>query len=172
MSLELCGRLLSMRYPFAAMYRRSKVPFIEHLLRPALDKHYVDVVERQEVKKLFGVLKRNLMIWYAADIDMGRSKSVFAPFMGVMTATMTAPSRLAQKTGATILPVTFYRKGHHYHLDFTPMPDQYPTGEPLEDAELLNAVLTQSVSAHPDQYMWQYKRFKTRPPGEERFYKR
>lgn len=172
MSLELCGRLLSMRYPFAAMYRRSKIPFVEHLLRPALDRHYADVVERQELRKLFAVLKRNLMIWYAADVDMGKDKSVFAPFMGVMTATMTAPSRLAQKTGATVVPIVFYREGHGYCLDFMSMPEQYPTGDPLVDAELLNANLTQSVSAHPDQYMWQYKRFKTRPPGEARFYKR
>ena len=49
-SLEIVGRLFSMRHPFGAMYRQNKSPFLEHLLRPALEKNYAAVVERRELK--------------------------------------------------------------------------------------------------------------------------
>jgi lauroyl/myristoyl acyltransferase len=36
----------------------------------------------------------------------------------------------------------------------------------------MNAWLESEIAKMPDQYYWVHKRFKTRPPGEKRFYGR
>jgi len=171
-SLEMVGRLISMRHRFAVMYRENKSPFLEHLLRPALERHYPEVVERRELKKFIRCLADNLTFWYAADVDVGARGSVFAPFFGIPTATMTAPARLSKKTGAVVLLVGYFRlEGGGYRLSLENMPEDYPSGDDLLDATQLNEGLEKLVREHPDQYFWQYKRFKTRPEGEARFYK-
>lgn len=170
-SLEIVGRLISMRHRFAVMYRQNKSPFLEHLLRPALERHYPQVVERRELKKFIRSLADNLTFWYAADVDVGARGSVFVPFFGIPAATMTAPARLAKKTGAKVLSVGYFRlAGGGYRLSLQAMPEAYPTGDDEYDATLLNERLEQLVREHPEQYFWQYKRFKTRPEGGKRFY--
>jgi KDO2-lipid IV(A) lauroyltransferase len=39
-----------------------------------------------------------------------------------------------------------------------------------ENARRLNAFIEVEVLKSPEQYYWLHKRFKTRPPGEQRFY--
>ena len=114
----------------------------------------------------------NLPFWYASDVDIGERGSVFAPFFGIKTATITAPARLAKKTGVAVLAVGYYRRenGKGYCINIATMPENYPTGDAMVDATLLNTLLEKMVRAHPDQYLWQYKRFKTRPNSEPRFY--
>jgi KDO2-lipid IV(A) lauroyltransferase len=34
----------------------------------------------------------------------------------------------------------------------------------------MNEYIERQVLAMPEQYLWMHKRFKTRPPGEARFY--
>ncbi len=46
----------------------------------------------------------------------------------------------------------------------------FPAGDPLVDATQMNAEIERAVRVHPEQYFWLHKRFKTRPPGEPKFY--
>ena len=40
------------------------------------------------------------------------------------------------------------------------------------DASRLNALFERMIRAAPEQYLWSYKRFKVRPPGEVNLYRR
>jgi KDO2-lipid IV(A) lauroyltransferase len=46
----------------------------------------------------------------------------------------------------------------------------FPTGDDLADAEMVNRQVEKMILEQPDQYMWIHRRFKTRPPGESRPY--
>ena len=48
--------------------------------------------------------------------------------------------------------------------------ENFPSESLADDAAKLNEHLEKSIRLNPDQYVWQYKRFKTRPEGEKRFY--
>lgn len=171
-TLEIVGRLFSLYHPLAAMYRPSKFQLLENILRPCLVKHYREVIDRGNIRGLYRILAQNLPIWYAVDIDRGEQRSVFVPFFGISTATMTAPARIAARTQAVVLPIAFYRRSDDrgYEGFFNSLPDDYPTGDPIHDAILLNTLLEQHIRHRPEQYFWQYKRFKSRPNGEKRFY--
>ncbi len=48
--------------------------------------------------------------------------------------------------------------------------ENIPSGDLTKDATRLNASIEEGIRARPEQYIWQYKRFKTRPAGEARIY--
>ena len=117
-------------------------------------------------------LRQNQPVWYAYDVDGGKQRSVFAPFFGIQTATLTAVSRLTQMTGALVVPVHFYRRKDRqgYELHIAPALETFPSNDEIKDATRLNHALETAIREAPEQYIWQYKRFKTRPKGETRIY--
>jgi KDO2-lipid IV(A) lauroyltransferase len=46
----------------------------------------------------------------------------------------------------------------------------FPSGDDQADARRMNAFIEERVLEAPEQYFWTHKRFKTRPPGEPRWY--
>lgn len=170
--LELVGRLLGSKYSFAVMYRPHKKRLVSFIHKAFREKHYINYISRNNVRNLLNVLANNVPIWYAYDIDGGRKHSVFAPFFGIQTSTLTAVSRIVKMSGAAVIPIGFFRSdsGFKYEVVLDPAIENFPTDDYVADATRLNKALERSVRLKPDQYIWQYKRFKTRPEGEARFY--
>jgi KDO2-lipid IV(A) lauroyltransferase len=170
--LEIIGRILAMQYSFAVIYRPHKKRLVAFLHERFRQKHYLNYIPRHEVRKLLRALQNNTAIWYAYDIDAGPKRSVFAPFFNIPTASLTSASRLAQLSGAAVIPISFYRRENEfgYEVNLGPQLTNFPSGDNIADATRLNAYLETAIRAHPEQYVWQYKRFKTRPENEERLY--
>lgn len=170
--LEMVGRLIRKHYTFAVMYRPHKKAFISYIHERFRKKYYVDYIPRNRVRQLLKALENNMAIWYAYDIDAGNKHSVFAPFFGIPTASLTSASRIARLSGAALIPVSFYRRDSDlgYDVMLSPPLENFPSDDPVIDATRLNAILEEAIRNKPEQYVWQYKRFKTRPAGEERFY--
>ncbi len=170
--LEMVGRLIRKHYTFGVMYRPHKKAFISYIHERFRKKHYVHYIARHRVRDLLNALKNNMAIWYAYDIDGGTKHSVFAPFFGVPSASLTSASRIAHLTGAVVIPISFYRRDNNlgYDVMLSPPLENFPSDDPILDATRLNAILEEGIRNKPEQYVWQYKRFKTRPEGEKRFY--
>jgi KDO2-lipid IV(A) lauroyltransferase len=65
-----------------------------------------ELASRQEgTRKALKAMKGGRFFHYSPDMDYGPKESIFVPFFGVPTATITALSRLAKLTGATVIPV-------------------------------------------------------------------
>jgi len=171
-SLELGGRLLALFLPFQAMYRTQKNPLFDSLLYTKRQGYLVDVISRKNTRRMIKGIRSLIPTWYAPDQNFRRERNVFAPFFGVPTATITASSRLAESGRAAMLPYYPERKsdGSGYILWIKPPLENFPSGDDLTDATAINASIEQFVRKNPDQYMWVHQRFKTRPPGEPRFY--
>lgn len=170
--LEMVGRLLGTRYDFATMFRPHKKKILGHIQKKFRERYRIKQIARQHMRELLRTLDNNMAVWYAYDVDGGEKRSVFAPFFGIQTASLTALSRVAKMTDAAIIPVMFYRVddpwGYHIILD-API-ENFPSEDFVEDAARLNHSLEVAIRRAPEQYIWQYKRFKTRPKGENRFY--
>lgn len=171
-SLEMIARLLATQYSFAVMYRPHKKPLIAYLHEKFRKKNLIDYIPRHRIRELIRALNKNTAIWYAYDVDGGRKRSVFAPFFSIPTASLTAVTRIVNLTDAAVLPISFYRADNHFSYDiFIEEPlAHFPSGDLINDATQLNAALESAIRKKPEQYVWQYKRFKTRPVGEKRFY--
>jgi KDO2-lipid IV(A) lauroyltransferase len=131
------------------------------------------LVSRQDgIRPLVRVMREGLPFYYLPDMDFGPRDSVFVPFFGVPTATITGLSRIARLAGAAIVPVATRQLpgGRGYVVQFYPAWENFPTDDPQADARRMNAFIEERVREMPEQYHWLHKRFKTRPPGVERVY--
>lgn len=171
-SLELGGRLLALSLPFQAMYRTQKNPLFDSYLYSKRNSYLVDIISRKDTRRLIKGIRKLIPTWYAPDQDFRKERNVFAPFMGVQTATISASSRLAQSSNAAMLPFYPERKsdGSGYILRIEPALENFPSGDDIDDATRINASIEDFVQLHPAQYMWIHQRFKTRPEGEAGFY--
>jgi len=90
----------------------------------------------------------------------------------VPAATVTGLSRLAKLVGARVVPCVtrMLPGGAGYEVRCYPAWENFPGLDPEADARRMNAFIEERVLEAPEQYFWTHKRFKTRPPGEPRWY--
>ncbi len=172
-AIELAGVALAPDYFIIDMYKRPKNRFFDFLIRARRRRFGGLLVERREgIKPVIRALRKGGTFFYLSDQDQGMEGAVFAPFFGVPAATLTALSRLAQMTGAVVIPAVArqLRAGRGYELEFQPPLDGFPSGDVQADTVRMNAVIEAAVRTMPEQYFWSHRRFKTRPPGEPPFY--
>lgn len=99
--------------------------------------------------------------------------NIFAPFMGKWGATFTTPAIMSQRTGAPIIPLFCVRddKNDRYMATVHPPVTIEPTGDKNADIRqitmAINARLEEAIRAHPDQWLWVHRRWKTQPNPEE-----
>lgn len=171
-SLEIGGRLLSLFIPMQSIYRTQRNKLFDSFLYTRRCSYLVNMVSRTNTRQLIKGIKNKIPTWYAPDQDFRRERNVFADFMGITAATITASSRLAQSSGAVMLPYYPERKsdgsGYILHID-APL-EGFPSEDELADANLINRSIEKYVRRFPESYMWTHPRFKTRPPGEAPFY--
>lgn len=154
------------------MYRFNKNPVWEWLQVAGRRRYFDGVVERDDPRQALRRLKQGRAIWYAADQDYGAKHSVFAPFFGIQAASIVATSRFARLNKSPVLMMRQTRdvQNQHWHIYFSPMLENFPSGDDVADATRLNKLLETEIRKHPEQYLWLHKRFKTRPEGEMPFY--
>ncbi|MEM9623950.1 MAG: LpxL/LpxP family Kdo(2)-lipid IV(A) lauroyl/palmitoleoyl acyltransferase [Pseudomonadota bacterium] len=155
------------------MYRFNKNPAWEWLQVRGRQRYFDGVIEREDTRQTLRRLKQGRVIWYAADQDYGRKHSVFAPFFGIQAATIVATARFARLNNS---PVLMLRQTRHpdmtWTLAFSPVLEDFPSGDDVADATRMNQLLEADIRLHPEQYLWLHKRFKTRPEDEPPFYTR
>lgn len=166
--LEIGGRLLALHHPFHVMYKKHRNALFETIMKRARENQFERAVERHDIRGMLKSLKDGKAIWYAPDQDFGPKHSVFAPFLGVNAATLTAPARLAKMSGAPVVPFFPQRLpgDRGYQLTILPALTDFPSGDEARDAQRINAIIERQVLKTPEQYLWLHRRFKTRPAGE------
>jgi len=164
-TLELGGRLLALDTPFHVLYRQHKNPLFEHVMQRARTRRFERAIPRNDTRALLSSLKDGMPVWYAPDQNHGGPQSVFVPFFGIPTSTLTATARLASASGAAVVPFFQARLpgNEGYLLLLCPALDHFPTDDPQADTARIKEGVIREM---PEQYLWVHRRFKTRPEGE------
>lgn len=174
-SLELGGRFFNYHSDdFQLIYKRAHNALFNDVMTAARKRIVDDMLSNTDMRGIVRSIKQGKAVWMAPDQDFGRERSVFAPFMGVQTATLTSTAKLAKLTGAPVMP--FYSERlpgtEGYLVKVLPPLENFPSGDDVADATVVNQVIERQVRAAPEQYLWLHRRFKTRPEGEPDLYKR
>ena len=120
-------------------------------------------INQTGIKLVCSQLRKGGVVMILADQvperSSGRAK---VPFFGVMAWTGTMVSRLAQQSNVEVM-FGFARrlpkaKGFDIHL--LPAPDGVYSSDLEESAASLNTGVENCIRISPEQYLWQYKRFK------------
>jgi KDO2-lipid IV(A) lauroyltransferase len=171
--LEIGGRILALNYPDASgIYRPLKSPVLEWYQNRSRAKYTAGTISKRDMRSAIRFLRKGGVLWYAPDQDFGPKQSVFVPFFGIRTATLTATAKLIEMTGCKVVPMfpmydTATRK---YTVKLYPALENFPSGDIVADLTRINAMMEEHIRRLPGQYWWIHRRFKTRPEGEPPFY--
>lgn len=172
---ELLNFWLGSRTPIAIAYRPPRQSALEPLLlrmRGALAAEQVRADGPSGVRKLYKRLVAGGVVGILPDQQPKLGEGEFAPFFGIPALTMVLLSRLAQRTGATVLFAFTERlpQGAGFRLHILPAPDGIADPKLSRAVAALNSGVEDCVRIAPAQYQWQYKRYSKRPPGERKLY--
>jgi len=173
-ALDVGGSWLIQHVDLVSVYSTQKNPRFNALLlhgrsRFGDQKLYA---RQQGLRPVIKAMRELRPFYYLPDQDLATKDGVFSPFFGVPAATLTTVPRLADMTGARVVPCIskLLPGGEGYEVRFYPAWENYPTGDVQADTDRMNAFIEARVREMPEQYFWLHKRFKTRPEGEAKFY--
>jgi len=166
MGMNFTGALLAAEHPMFGLIKPVADPVMDWLLQRGRARFGCKLYLKSfGLRQVVRALKDRNTFYYLPDEDHGPRHSLFAPFFGVPTATLNTLGRLADMTGAAVVPCFTRMTVHGYELRFEPALTDFPTGDDQRDAETMNRVLEQGLRDMPEQYMWTFKLFRTRPGG-------
>jgi KDO2-lipid IV(A) lauroyltransferase len=171
---EMAGLYCSSLHPMTSLYRPPRLAQLDNFIMSARQRFGGELVPTNAsgVRKFFQAVKNGKLIGILPDQDPGTENGEFASFFGVQAYTMTLLSRIAQK----FRPAVFFTyaerlpNGAGYHLHFNKAGEELYSESLSTSVQCVNKEVENCARALPEQYQWGYKRFKTRPPGEEKIY--
>jgi Kdo2-lipid IVA lauroyltransferase/acyltransferase len=173
-SWEMTGLYSASLYPMTSLYQKPKIKELDQLLKQARQTTGSTLVPTTPggLKQLNRALANRECIGILPDQEPKGAGGVFAPFFGIQAYTMTLLTRLAsaQKTPIIFSFAERLPKGKGYNFHIVVPDEEIYDPDPELAATALNAAVEKIIRIRPEQYMWNYKRFKRRPPGEASFY--
>jgi len=168
MALEIGAAVLEQRYRGFGLIKPARNKLIDWYMtrgRMRIGEHTQLFLRARGLRPVVRAIKQGLGFYYLPDEDFGPEQSVFVPFLGTQAATLTTLGRLARLTQAVVIPVSsrVLPGGRGYEVHIRPALENFPTDDETADAARMNAVLAEEIRARPEQYLWTFKLFKTRP---------
>ncbi|NBT35009.1 MAG: lipid A biosynthesis acyltransferase [Betaproteobacteria bacterium] len=167
LGLDAGGIRLQLECRMVSMYSVQSSAFLNRwVLRGRSRFNDPTLLSRQDgIGRLLRLMKQDHVAYFLPDMDFGERDSVFAQFFGQPAATVTSVVRIAQITGASVIPLVTRMTDGGYEARFYPAWTHQP-GEDLQAAvQAMNHFIEARVLEMPSQYLWTHRRFKTRPRG-------
>ena len=170
---ELLNQWLASRTELCVLYRAPDSAvgeaFLRHVRRCSGDRVTQIRAEGPALRQLYATLRSGGTVGILPDQQPKAGDGVFAPFFGMPALTMTLLSRLAARTGATVLFAWCERIGDGAAPAYALHVEAAPPGIADDDsgvaAAALNAKVEHIARRDPAQYQWTYKRYTLRPSG-------
>ncbi len=173
-ALDVGGSWMTQYVNLVSIYSNQKNPLFHKMLLHGRSRFGEQrlYVRQDGLRPVVKALREGYPFYYLPDQDLATKDGVFVPFFGVPAATLTTVPRLAEMTGARVVPciARVLPDAAGYEVRFYPAWDNYPTDDIIADTRRVNEFIEQRAREMPEQYFWLHKRFKTRPEGEEKFY--
>ena len=160
---ELCSYYISWHVPnFKAVYKEAKFEYLSQLMveRRTRFGQGVILANSSAPKQLLNTLKNNGAIGVLPDQDPRNNGSVEVPFFGIKVPTMTLLAKLAAKTQLPVLVFSAIRLPHGKGYALKISRFDY-TGLSIEEfVQGTNKEIENLVQEAPEQYQWNYARFR------------
>jgi Kdo2-lipid IVA lauroyltransferase/acyltransferase len=132
--------------------------------------------KNRSARAILRVLNDGGTVGILSDHNTSLEEGVFVDFFGIPASTTSGLARLALRTDAAVVPgfLSWDVDRRKYRLRFEHPVELARSGDEESDVRETTArftkVIEEYVRAHPDQWLWVHKRWKTRPPGEKPIY--
>ena len=166
-----------MGYPMGMVIRRLDNPLVDAFVNRIRCLHGNRVMHKDDFARgLIAAMRAGQTVGILMDTNMTPPQGVFVPFFGVEACAASGMARIAQKTGAAVVPgfLLWEPREKKYILRFGAELDLIHTGDSESDAvantALFTGVIERYVREYPEQWLWMHRRWKTRPAGETGIY--
>ncbi len=170
---EIAGASLAARgFPLDVIVRRQRNSLFDDDINQARERLKMRVIERGEAKrKVLRSLREGRGVAFVGDQNARRG-GIFVDFLGRPASTARGAAFFALRIGCPLIVAFNHRKRgfpQRYRLSLQRLPSE-PSGDMEADVRRLTeahtGLLEDQVREHPEQYFWQHRRWKTRPPHE------
>ena len=162
---EIVARMSSLQRPSVFLYKKLANQKQNKILLASREQGDLSMAsaDKKGVIKIQRAIKNNQLIGILPDQDPGEEGGVLAPFFNTDARTMTLLARLVRKNKANVVLAWAVRlpKGGGYRLNYQAVDIASKSGLIEDDVVLMNQVIEELVKTCPEQYLWNYKRFKS-----------
>jgi KDO2-lipid IV(A) lauroyltransferase len=162
---EITGRVLSLFRPITFLYKPLQKLSQEKLLFSKRQQGdlLMASADKKGVIKLQRAINKKQLIGILPDQDPGKEGGMLTPFFGINANTMTLLARLARKNNTKVL-LTWAKRlpyGKGFEMNIRPINILADSGLLKDDLILMNKAIEKLIKTQPEQYLWNYKRFKS-----------
>ena len=177
---EILCAFLGANYSVAALYDPPKQASLESTIVDARQRYQGQMfpIDTAGMRNIMRTLKAGKLIAVLPDQVPSRESGVYANFFGQPALTMTLAHKLIQRSHPNVLLGVVERvftedADYQYKLSFKDITEAVDVPDVETSTGAMNAAIEKAVLNNPEQYQWEYKRFK-RPPkkGQGNIYRR
>jgi len=172
---EVINHFLGRHYGLTHMYQPNRNPQLNEFIQQQRNRTGTRFVrtDRSGIKSQLNELKNGGSIGVMPDQEPLIHTGEFAPFFGIDALSNELVARFS-KTGAKLFIAVCERSATGFNIRFDPIDIHAQKGElsATRSSRLarINDAIENAVRHKPTQYLWSYKRFRTRPAGKLDFY--
>lgn len=161
---EVIGQYVSTRYPLMNMYEPPASPELDQLISASRNKTggLVAPANTRGLAMLLKHLKAGHTVGILPDqVPEDRNRGgITAPFFNQPAYTMTLVTQMIKKTKCQAMSIVAVRVKDGFELRFSEVPDALYSEDERVSVTALNQNVQNLVEKIPEQYQWEYKRFK------------
>ena len=169
---EVLGLWASQQAAMTSLYDPPRMVELETWIKTSREQAGATLVPTnlRGVAALIKALQRGEITGILPDQQPPPNSGDFAPFLGIQTQTMTLIHKLLQRSGSRALMCTALRVRGGWEIHFLPVARQIYSEDQQTSLAALNQGVEAIIALAPEQYQWEYKRFRARPDGEPPVY--
>lgn len=167
---EILGFWLSEHFPFTAMYEPPKISALEPIIRHGRERMGAALVPTNSrgVASLLKALKRGEAVGILPDQVPSWGSGVFADFYHRPAYTATLLPKLVARTQARVVTGVAQRlAGNGFAIHFFMADERVYESDEAISARGVNASVEAAIALDPEQYQWEYKRYRKTPEEEQ-----
>ena len=170
---EYLGMYLQ-RFPeIAILYKPPSNPKLERALLDRRRRGGANLIPANApgLRQLYGHIRAGNGAGVLPDQQPSTGQGKFAPFFGIPALTGVLVPRLVQRTGCIVVLVACERlPGGRFRVHLMRADEDVYSEDMTTSLTAVNRGVERCIAIDPAQYLWSYRRFKTRPEGESPFY--
>ena len=170
---EVVGLWVSKQTAMTSLYEPPKMPALDRWIKASREQSGATLVptDVRGVAALIKALKRGETSGILPDQVPTESGGIMAPFMGIPARTMTLVTNLVQRAHCQVLLCAAIREPGGWRLHFLPASETVFSDQQEVAVAALNTDVERLVALAPEQYQWEYKRFRAQPDGRQYYAK-
>ena len=158
--------------PLMPVYRPNDNPVIDYLILKArtLGKRKQVNIPFNDTRSIIRALKKGNDVGFLPDQRYRSRGHIKVPFFGEVAKSHSSTSKIARMTDCSVLLMLTRRTEDRYQIRFTPVLEDFPSGDDYQDTLRLHHLYEEEIRQNPSQYLWVHNRWDLKWDKEKKAY--